>query len=176
MQEPTRQSDPPDFQVLVDLHYASLFRFAMTLTRHESAAADLVQETFLTWAQKGHALRDASAAKSWLFTTLHRAFLQSQRRILRFPQVTMEDAEPELPALDADAIRRLEEAQVLDFLSRLDPEFRSAVALFYLEDHSYQQIAEITEVPLGTVKSRIARGLRQLRHMIEKAETARGAS
>lgn len=58
-----------DFQTLVDQFYGPLYRFAMSLTRAEADAADLVQETFLTWATKGHQLQDLSKVKSWLFTT-----------------------------------------------------------------------------------------------------------
>ena len=61
-----------DFEGLVNLHYASLYRFALSLTRKESDASDLTQQTFYVWATKGHQLLDASKVKSWLFTTLHR--------------------------------------------------------------------------------------------------------
>ena len=89
--------DRPDFQHLVDLHYASLYRFALSLTRSESDASDLVQETFLTWAAKGHQLRDAARVKAWLFTSLHRGFLQAQRHTTRFPHIELAAAEAELP-------------------------------------------------------------------------------
>src|SRR6478736_902677 len=74
-QDPERGK--PEFQALVDAYYAPLYRFAMSLTRSESDAADLVQDAFVLWATKGHQLQDASKAKTWLFTTLHREFLQN---------------------------------------------------------------------------------------------------
>ena len=61
---------PLDFDSLVSLHYASLYRFALSLTRKESDACDLTQQTFYVWASKGHQLEDNSKVKSWLFTTL----------------------------------------------------------------------------------------------------------
>jgi RNA polymerase sigma-70 factor (ECF subfamily) len=164
-----RAAETPDFESLVSLHYAALYRFAMSLTRAESAAADLVQETFLAWAAKGHTLREPHKAKAWLFTTLHRAFQHSQRRVRRFEHVPVEEAETELPLVDPQAMARLDARRVLDLLARLEPEFRSAVALFYLEDYSQQEIAQILEVPVGTVKSRISRGLQQLRAMVADA-------
>ena len=60
------------FNQLVDAHYTPLFRFALSLTRNSSDAGDLTQQTFFIWAKQGHALREASKAKSWLFTTLYR--------------------------------------------------------------------------------------------------------
>src|ERR1043165_8893852 len=63
------------FTALVDEHYQTLYRFALSLTRSESDASDLTQQTFLIWANKGHQLREAAKAKFWLFRTLHRSFL-----------------------------------------------------------------------------------------------------
>ena len=164
--EHDRERGPLDFQHLVDLYYAALYRFAMSLTRAESDAADLVQETFLTWAAKGHQLRDASKAKSWLFTTLHRRFLESHRRTTRFPHLELTEAAEDLPTIEPDMVSHLDGHGVLALLSQVDPQFQAAVALFYLEDYSYNEIAAILEVPLGTVKSRIARGLGQLKQLV----------
>ncbi|MCX6930039.1 MAG: RNA polymerase sigma factor [Verrucomicrobia bacterium] len=161
-----RQPGELDFQSLVDLHYGPLYRFAMSLTRAESDACDLVQQTFLNWATKGHQLQDRSKAKSWLFTTLHRAFLESRRRFTRFPHLEISEAEAELPNVEPDLVSRLDAQDVLELLSQVDEQFQAAVALFYLEDYSYNEIAGILEVPLGTVKSRIARGLAQLKELV----------
>jgi len=169
--EHNRERGPLDFQKLVDLHYAALYRFAMSLTRAESDAADLVQETFLTWAAKGHQLREASKAKSWLFTTLHRRFLESHRRTTRFPHMELTEAAEDLPTIEPDMVNHLDGRGVLALLSQVDPQFRAAVALFYLEDYSYNEIAAILEVPLGTVKSRIARGLGQLKQLVLRERT-----
>ena len=161
-----RQQGAVDFQSLVDLHYGPLYRFAMSLTRTESDACDLVQQTFLTWATKGHQLHDLTKVKSWLFTTLHRAFLESRRRSTRFPHLEISEAEAELPHVEPDLVSRLDAQDLLQMLGQVDEQFQAAVALFYLEDYSYNEIAAILEVPLGTVKSRIARGLVQLKELV----------
>jgi RNA polymerase sigma-70 factor (ECF subfamily) len=163
-----------DFQSLVDLHYGPLYRFAMSLTRAESDACDLVQQTFLTWATKGHQLQDHSKVKSWLYTTLHRAFLESRRRFTRFPHLEITAAEAELPSVEPDLVSRLDSQDVLELLSRVDEQFQAAVALFYLEEYSYNEIAGILEIPLGTVKSRIARGLAQLKELVLRTADAPG--
>ena len=158
-----------DFQRLVDQFYGPLYRFAMSLTRTEADAADLVQDTFLTWATKGHQLQDLSKVKSWLFTTLHRAFLQSQRRLVRFPHLEITEAEADLPQVEPDLVSHLDAQSALELLAQVDPQYQAAVALFYLEDYSYNEIAVILEVPLGTVKSRIARGLAQLKALVRRS-------
>ena len=163
-----------DFDTLVELHYGPLYRFAMSLTRTECDACDLVQQTFLTWATKGHQLQDLSKVKSWLFTTLHRSFLESRRRSTRFPHLEITEAENELPNVEPDLVSYLDAQDVLQLLGQVDEQFQAAVALFYLEDYSYNEIATILEIPLGTVKSRIARGLGQLKDLVLRRAATRG--
>jgi RNA polymerase sigma-70 factor (ECF subfamily) len=158
-----------DFEKLVENYYAPLYRFAHSLTHSEADSCDLVQETFAIWATRGHQLRDLSKVKSWLFTTLHRRFLESHRRITRFPHFEISAAQHELPNVDPDLVNHLDAQSLLLMLSRVDALFRAPVALFYIEDYSYNEIAEILEVPLGTVKSRIARGLTELKGLFLNA-------
>ena len=80
-----------DFKQLVDEQYSPLFRFALTLAKSETDASDLTQQTFFIWASKSDQLRDASKAKSWLFTTLYREFLNRRRHEVRFPQVELDE-------------------------------------------------------------------------------------
>lgn len=161
---PERGQD--DFEALVNQHYAPLYRFAMSLTRSETEACDLVQDTFVVWATKGHQLQDRTKAKSWLFTTLHRRFLEGQRRAVRFPHLELTEADHELPEVEPELVARLDGQQVVELLAQVDVQFRAAVALFYLEDCSYNEIAAMLDIPLGTVKSRIARGLTQLKELV----------
>jgi len=158
-----------DFENLVDLHYAGLYRFALSLTRDESDAGDLTQQTFYIWAAKGHQLQDRTKVKSWLYTTLHREFLGAQRRQNRFPHYELMEVSNELPHIDTSLVNQLDSHALLASMARMDPIFRAPIALFYLEDYSYKDIAGILNIPLGTVKSRIARGLGQLQQLISKS-------
>ena len=157
-------TDP--FETLVTEYYEPLFRFAMSLTRSESDAQDLTQQTFYVWATKGHQLRDVSKVKTWLYTTMHRAFLKSRRRQTRFPHLDLEEFVDELPAVSSELSNQLDATQVLPALAKVDEVYQAAVALFYLDDCSYKDIADILGVPIGTVKSRIARGIAQLREIL----------
>lgn len=157
-----------EFEGLVERYYAPLYQFAFSLTRVEADACDLTQQTFTIWATKGHQLRDASKVKTWLFTTLHREFLDSRRRQTRFPHVELDATEAELPAVSPAAVSGLDVTHVLNTLARVDEVFQAPVALFYLQDCSYNEIAEILGVPLGTVKSRLARGISQLQQLLAR--------
>jgi len=160
--------DNAEFESLVERFYAPLYQFAFSLTRAEADACDLTQQTFAIWAAKGHQLRDASKVKTWLFTTLHREFLDSRRRQTRFPHVELETTEAELPTVAPLSISGLDTSHVLNALARVDGVFQAPVALFYLQDHSYNEIAEMLGVPLGTVKSRLARGIAQLQQLLAR--------
>ena len=166
-------ADSLDFESLVAGYYEPLYGFAFSLTRDEADACDLVQQTFCIWAKKGHQLRDVTKVKTWLFTTLHREFLGARRKLVRFPHIELEDAAEELPAVVPPTGSRLDAAQALGLLAQLDEVYQAPVALFYLEDYSYNEIAGILEVPLGTVKSRLSRGLGHLHQLLtgEKIET-----
>lgn len=160
------------FETVVNAHYESLFRFALSLARNEADACDLVQQTFYRWATKGGQLREEAKAKSWLFTTLHREFLGQRRHETKFPKVEISTAgENELEAKTISSANTLDGAGVMNALQSLDETYRAPLALFYLEDNSYREIAEILEVPIGTVMSRISRGKELLRQNFLEKET-----
>lgn len=155
------------FEQLVREHYAGLYQFAYSLTGSESDACDLVQDTYVTWAEKGRQLRDLSRAKSWLYTTLYRAFLDRRRRVTRFPHHALESVEGELPPVAPEVAREADGRTVLEALQELDEDFRAPLVLFYLQQHSYKEIAEILDLPIGTVMSRLSRGKAALRRALE---------
>ena len=156
----------PDFEQIVDAHYAALYRFALSLARSEPAAADLTQQTFYLWAARGHQLREAGKVKSWLFTTLYREFLGVHRREARFPQADLEGETAELPAESCSVADSIDGATVVAALRQLDEAFRAPLTLFYLEQFSYREIASVLGVPAGTVMSRLSRGKGMLRKIL----------
>lgn len=164
------------FENLVDQFYQPLYRFAYSLSKSEATACDLTQQTFFIWATKGHQLRDASKAKSWLFTTLHREFLAIRKRESRYPHYEVEMMEAELPTVTPDAIRNADVNDVLDALNQLDEVFRAPLLLFHFQDQSYKEIAAVLDVPVGTVMSRIARGREHLFRMLADCMTGEGSN
>ena len=154
------------FEAIVSEYYEMLFRFAMSLTRSESDAWDLTQQTFYAWATKGHQLNDISKVKAWLFTTLHRVFLAGRRKHGKVSHYHLEEVIDQLPFFSAEQSEQADCHKVLHALAKLDEVYQAAVALFYLDDCSYKDIAQVLDVPIGTVKSRIARGIVQLRESL----------
>lgn len=159
-------SPDPLFENLVELYYRELYRFAYGLVRNEHDAADLTQQTFFIWASKGHQLRDRGQAKSWLFTTLHREFLQRHRREMRFSHHEISESEQELPQVMPDTIQKMDAQALLGFVGQLDLLYRAPLVLHYLEDMPYKEIAAALDMPIGTVQSRISRGKAMLYQML----------
>ena len=159
------------FTQLVDAHYTPLFRFALSLTKNPSDAGDLTQQTFFIWAKQGHALREQGKAKSWLFTTLYREFLRIRRRSERV--TALEDLGPvesDPPAPEVDMVTGMDAGLVVEALQEVDEVYRVPLTLFYLQDLSYKEIAEMIEAPIGTVMSRLSRGKAQLRSALARKE------
>src|SRR5215510_5245917 len=154
-----------DFEGLVARFYEPLYQFAFSLTRSEADACDLTQQTFYVLATKGHQVREVSKIKTWLFTTLYREFLETRRRQTRFPHFELNQVAAELPPVPP-TINQLDATQVVEALAQVDEIYQAPLSLFYLEDCSYKDIAEILEVPIGTVKSRLSRGIAQLQRCL----------
>ncbi len=168
-------SDGIDFESLVSRYYGPLYQFAYSLSGTEADASDLTQQTFYIWATKGHQLRDSAKVKTWLFTTLHREFLNLRRRVIRFPHYELGEMEHELPAISPAMVNALDSAQVVKLLGDVTEPYQAALVLFYLEDCSYREIADILGIPLGTVQSRISRGMAQLQQLILNRASPPGA-
>lgn len=158
-----------DSDQLVDRYYQPLYRFALSLAKQADEAADLTQQTFFLWAAKGHQLRDGSKVKSWLFTTLYREYLSTYRHTTRFPQVELEEVTHEIPSIAPSIFNDIDGNTVVSALTQVDEVYRAPLVLFYLEELAYKEIADVLDIPIGTVMSRLARGKAQLRDRLLEA-------
>ena len=159
------------FEKIVDANYAALYRFALSLSKNESDAADLTQQTFYSWATKGHQLRDESKVKSWLFTTLYRDFMGDRRHSVKFPHESLDECENELPGEVQLPFNQIDSQTAMEALMKIEEDYRAPLSLFYLEEFSYKEIAELLAVPIGTVMSRISRGKDILRGILLKSNS-----
>lgn len=164
-------------------HLNSLYGLALKLTRNPAAAEDLVQDTYLKAVRFWPKFRAGTNLKAWLSTILHNTFRNDRRGARRRP----EDADSELvdalpleaPEEDPEArlLRAALDSDVQAALDALPDAYREAVWLRDVEDFSYQEIADILGVPLGTVMSRIARGRKALyARLVEMGRGAEQAS
>jgi RNA polymerase sigma-70 factor, ECF subfamily len=155
-----------DYEEAVINFYEGLYAFGYSLTGKEDDASELTQETFYRLLTKGATVRDASKVKSWLFTTLYRIFLGWEQRRASLPHFEISSVENELAPVTQDQMDVLLDDAVRDSLLELEERYRAPLMLFYLSDHSYEEIASILAVPIGTVMSRLSRGKALLRHRL----------
>jgi RNA polymerase sigma-70 factor (ECF subfamily) len=153
-----------------------VYRFALSLTREEADADDVVQETYLRAYRSWHTFISGTDCRRWLFTICRNVFLRSRER--QRPTVDLEDGEQDAVAAGSvyaaarekgyDGLyARLDLAPALrDALDELAEPFRSAVILVDVEDMTYEAAAQVMGVPIGTVRSRLFRGRRLLQEML----------
>ncbi len=155
-----------DYEQAVAAHYKALYAFAYSLAGNESDACELTQEAYCRLLTHGARLRDPARVRSWLFTTLYRVFLGWQERRARFPHFELAEVEHELPVIAPEDIDHLADEALRSALLELEEHYRAPLVLFYLNGHSYEEIADLLEVPVGTVMSRLSRAKAQLRHRL----------
>src|SRR6266536_1360539 len=156
------------------VHLDALYRVARRLTGNPADADDLVQETILKAYRAWDQYEQGTNAKGWLLTILRHAFINEYRRRTRHPETVNLDAiEPfsvfeELQDDDPQGtfFDRIVDDEVLRAIDLLPEQFRETVVLSDVEGMSYEEIARILEVPVGTVKSRLFRARRLLQQKL----------
>ena len=164
-----------------------LYGAAMRMTRNPTDAEDLVQETYMKAFAAFASFTDGTNLKAWLFRILTNTYINIYRKKQRQPYQTGTDdlsdwqiAEAEshtsrgLRSAEAEALDRLADTDVVEALAAVPEDFRMAVYLADVEGFSYKEIAEIMDTPVGTVMSRLHRGRKLLRELLEDYAIERG--
>lgn len=158
--------DQLDYEQIVALHHESVYRFAFSLVGNPDDAADLTQEAYLRLLNRSWQLRDQTKVKSWLFTTLYRIFLGWKRRERRFPHIEVSSVEEMLPEVTREVADQLDGESAMSAAFQLEEHFRVPLVLHYLQCLTYREIAQLLDVPIGTVMSRLSRGKDLLRQQL----------
>jgi RNA polymerase sigma-70 factor (ECF subfamily) len=167
---PVSQAGPDtEFAQAVLAYLDSLYGTALRLTRRAADAEDLVQDTYLKAFRAAHQFQPGTNLKAWLFTILHNTFRNSRRHDGRNPvDVDSEAVEqavsagPGAQSPEQILSRATLDADLQGALDALPDAFRQAVWLRDVEELSYAEMAQVLDVPIGTVMSRISRGRRAL--------------
>jgi RNA polymerase sigma-70 factor (ECF subfamily) len=164
-QAPLTPPEAARFRELMLPHLDAAHGFARFLARDPTAADDLVQEAYLA-AFRGFRGYRGGGARAWLFAVLRSCFLTQARRDRPWADAAGAEAIDEVPDPGGDPesllLRASDDASVRAAVEALPEPFREAIVLRELQEMSYREIAEITEAPIGTVMSRLARARRLL--------------
>lgn len=168
-----RAGESAAWDALFRRYQLPLYAYAFELLRHEQTALDVVQETFINASRHLGSLRDDAKFGSWLFGIAHQKCAQHWRRPRReepLDETFFEQANEE-PLPDALLIRAEQEEGLMTLLHQLTEPHRAVLLLHFLEEFSLEEIAGITGVGLGTVKSRLHYAKRALRELITERTT-----
>jgi len=162
-----------DVAWMIERQIPHLRRYALSLARDREVADDLVQDALERGLRKRHLWRRHGSVRSWLFKILFRTDVDRRRR--RRADTVEADAAllDRAAAQPADQELRLECRNVADALDRLPDEQRAIILLVALEGMSYDEVADVVGVPIGTVRSRLSRGREALARMRDGHEPAR---
>ena len=182
-------ADQARFTEVAMEHMPGLYSAALRMTRNASDAEDLVQETYLKAYRAYASYQEGTNLRAWLYRILTNTYINSYRAAKRRPEVTdVEDVEDLYlykrmsgpggiragRSAEDEALDTFTDDVVKTALEDLPEAFRMAVLLADVEGFSYKEISEITDVPIGTVMSRIHRGRRALQKTLFDAAAARG--
>ncbi len=169
-----RRVDRSRFKALSFPHLEFLFNMALKYTGKSYDAEDIVQETIYTAYRNFHQLRDEKKCRQWLFAILRTTFLKEKRSFIKRPllddgsgylkHITDESADSLVSVLE----KKMEKEDVLQVLGRMNEKHKSPLILYYMEDMTYQEIADFLEIPIGTVMSRLARAKKLMKKELLK--------
>lgn len=161
--------EPAAFDALIERWHQPLWKYLRRLTGSEDAAAETVQDVWLRVLRAMPGLRDPARLRPWLFGIARRAVMDRLRQKYAEPETGVLDP-ADLAAPDDSHELAQELSLMHDELARMPFTEREVLVLFYLEELSLNQLAEVLAVPVGTVKSRLFRA----RHMLRRQLTDKG--
>lgn len=182
-------ADQSRFAELAMPYMPQLYSAALRMTRNPSDAEDLVQETYLRGYRAFESFEQGTNLKAWLYKILTNAFINQYRKAKRRPTETdMENIEDlylyrrlggsagieSARSPETEVLERMPESEVKEALEALPEQYRLAVLLADVEGFSYKEIADILEIPIGTVMSRLHRGRKLLQHALWEFAEAHG--
>lgn len=162
-------ADLSSFEAEALPHLDALYRAARRMVRDEARASDLVQDTLLLAWKKFADYRAGTNCRAWLFQILFNVVRHERRSWFRWMTGREEDAAAtDIPAPEP-VPDHITDTQILNALEGLPENYRAVLLLVDVEEFAYREAAEILELPVGTVMSRLSRARAQLREQLEGA-------
>lgn len=175
-----KQGDMGAFDLLVRRYETKIYQYAYRLTQNSEDAADVVSETFVRMYTSLKNFRGDSQLSTWLYRVVSNVYFDFRKRErahdhlpFEFPaedgasEMERQIEDPNAPDLDEHVLQIERQRVLMEAIARLPEYQRAMVVLFHVEDRSYEEIAQILNLPLGTVKSRLNRARIALKELLE---------
>ena len=174
--EEAKAGDLAAFEKLVSAYEKKIYNYCLRMTNSHEDAEDLTQEVFVRVCRGLRYFMGSSKFSTWIYRIAHNVCIDRHRKSkvillsLNQPKNTDDQRETELPAHnpspEVEALRSELKKHLLEAISKLKPKYRSAIVLRDIQQYSYEEIAEVLHLPLGTVKSHISRARAALRESV----------
>lgn len=165
-----RRGDAHALACLIEKHYSFVYKYMVKITMNPKTAEDLTQDTMMKCIESIHRYDGSSAFSSWLITIATRLFIDMTRRKRREQEWLKQKGSIERLKWHFHANQE-EWSDTLQLLAELSPEQRIAILLKHYYGYNYEEIGNMLRLPSGTVKSRVAYGLRELRKGMNQDES-----
>ena len=175
-----RRRDPDLLDQLIQRYHYRLYRYLLCLTGNRETAEDLFQETWVRVLERGRQYKGKSKFEPWLFTVARHLVIDLQRRRQpRFADLLDSRAEEQAPLEPGahkppSALELVEQRETGEWvgaaMSHLPAPYREVLVLRFQEEMAFEEIAEVVEAPVSTVKSRFYRGLEEMRQLLAGGE------
>ena len=174
-----------DFEREIVPHMDALYNFALTLTKDSASAEDLVQDTIVKAYRFFDSYEMGTNAKAWVFRILKNSFINDYRKRTNRPsQVDYDEVASFYESIRGESTdtsdmedrmyRELLDDHITSALEQLPEDFRTVVLLCDIEEFTYEEISNMLDVPIGTIRSRLHRGRRLLKSQLEEYAEKRG--
>ncbi|MNO79996.1 RNA polymerase sigma factor SigY [compost metagenome] len=161
-----KQGNASALASLIQHHYSYVYKYLVKVTMDPKTAEDLTQDTMMKCMENIHRYDGRSAFSSWLITIATRLFIDLTRRRKREKKWLIQDGNANRLKWQFE-VNQEEWSDLLELMSGLSPEHRIAILLKHYYGYSYDEIGRMLNTPAGTIKSRVAYGVRELRKGVE---------
>ncbi len=146
------------------IHYKYFVNVAKRYTRNQMDAEDLVQDTYVRAFRFYNSFRQGSNCKAWLYTIMKNVFMNYCRKYKNIKEYNFDEVQEKHEQVEEAAFTRDE---MMKLISNIKVEFRSVIILFHLDDYTLKEISKRLNCPLGTVKSRLHRGRKEFKKVLQ---------
>ncbi len=177
----SKKTDEDSFKRTALPHLKFIYNMALRLSGNEYDAEDITQETFYIAFKRFHQLKDEDKCKSWLFSIMRNLFLKEAERRGNYKELNLDEGEYlfNLESVsnynEKEITEKIDNQELQVILNKIPEKYKSPFLLFYMDNRSYKEIADVLNIPIGTVMSRISRGRDFVKNLLLK-NAAKGQS